>query len=78
MPAVVEVHWIDAHVSTSGNNIKRATKDKGVFTITTGFLVVETEFGLTIAMDWWPKTPKQFRVSTFVPWEMVREYYEYV
>jgi len=75
---IVEVRWIDAHVSTSGTNIKKATKDTGIDTVTVGFLVAETDHGITLAMDWWPKTPKEFKVSTFIPWEMVRTYTELV
>ena len=77
MPPVVVVHWIDAHVSPSGTSIKKAAKDQGTYTSTAGFLVTDTEYGLTIAMDHWPKTPKEFKVSTFIPHEMVREIYVY-
>ena len=74
-PPVVEIHWIDAHVSTGGTSIKKAAKDTGTLTITVGYLIADTEHGVTLAMDRWPKTPKEFKVSTFIPAGMIQEYY---
>ena len=76
-PEIVEVHWIDAYVSTSGITLKKAATRKPVETITVGFLVSENDDGITIAMDRWPKTPKEFKAYTFIPWGMVTEVYIY-
>ena len=75
---VVEVLWGDAHVSTSDISIKKAQEVKPIMTITVGFLVAENKDGIIIAMDTWPKHPKQVKVHTFIPWGMVEEYYEYI
>ena len=74
---VVEVHWIDAYVSTSETSLKKAAKLKPVQTITIGFLVSENEHGIVLAMDLWPKSPKEFKAYTFIPWGMVEEVYTY-
>ena len=77
MPPVCEVHWLDAWVSTSETSTKKAAKLKPVETVSVGFLVHEGEEGIVLAMDWWPKSPKQMKAYTFIPWGMVLEWYYY-
>ena len=75
---VVEVWWGDAHVSTGEISLKRAAKAKPIMTVTVGFLIADNEDGLEIAMDRWPKDPKNFKAHTFIPHGMIEEYYEWV
>lgn len=75
---VVEVHWIDAYVSTGEISTKKAARLKPYKTITVGILVDENDEGVTVAMDMWPKHPKLYKAHTFIPWGMVEEVYEYV
>ena len=77
MPPVYEVHWIDAYVSTGETSIKAAQKMKPCRTVTVGFLVYEGDEGIVLAMDWWPKTPKQLKAYTFIPWGMVEQTYHW-
>lgn len=77
MPTVAEVHWVDAYVSTSEISYKKAEKLKPCRTITVGFLVYEGDEGIVLAMDWWPKSPKQMKAYTYIPWGMVEEVYTY-
>jgi hypothetical protein len=77
MPPVYEVRWIDAYVSTSETSIKSASKMKPCRTVTVGFLVYEGDEGIVLAMDWWPKTPKQLKAYTFIPWGMVEQTYHW-
>lgn len=77
MMRVVEVWWGDAHVSTNDISIKKATDSKPIATITVGFLVAENDDGVVVAMDCWPKDPKNVKVHTFIPWGMVTDYYEW-
>ena len=74
---IAEVHWIDAYASTSETDTDEAEGHEGVYTITVGFLLAETTNGITLAMDWWPKSPKEGKVHTFIPWEMVLKWYVY-
>ena len=74
---VAEVHWIDAFVSTSEISIKKAQKTKPIKTITVGYLLANTDEGLVLAMDHWPKSPKEFKAYTFIPWGMIEEWYIY-
>lgn len=70
------VYWTDAHASTSGLTLKKAMQDEGTKTVTVGIPVSNTAHGLTLAMDTWPKHPKHFKVTTFIPWGMIDEWYE--
>jgi hypothetical protein len=76
MRPVYEVHWLDAYVSTSEISLKKAETLKPCRTITIGFLVSENDEGITLAMDYWPKSPKQMKAYTFIPWGMVEAMYE--
>ncbi len=75
---IVEVHWNDAHVSTSEISLKSAGRVKPVLTETIGYLVADSDEGLVVAMDRWPKSPKHVKVHTFIPWGMVVDWWEYV
>lgn len=70
------VHWTDADCSTGDISLKKASKYSGTKTITVGLPVTANDDGLVIAMDMWPKYPDRFKVSTFIPWGMVDEWYE--
>lgn len=74
---IVEVLWGDAHVSTNDISIKKACNVAPIMTVTVGFLVAENDKGVVVAMDRWPKLPKEVKVHTFIPWGMIEEYYEY-
>ncbi len=74
---VVEVHWLDAWVSTNSLTVKQALKKQAIKTITVGQLIAENDDGVVMVLDSYPKTPKEGRVVNFVPWAMITEYYEY-
>jgi len=74
---IVEVHWLDAWVDTEEITIKQALTKKPVLTITIGQLIAETEHGIIMVVDSYPKSPKKGRVTNMVPWGIVTEYYEY-
>ena len=75
---IVEIEWLDAHVSTSSTTIQKAEKIKPVVTRTVGYLVSENEEGIVMATDRYPKHPKEAKIINFVPWDMITEYYEIV
>ena len=74
---LVEVEWLDAHVSTSSTTIKRAAKTKPIRTITVGYLVAETEHGLTLVTDVYPDHPKEGKIVNHIPWGMITRWWEY-
>jgi len=74
---VVEVHWDDAHVTTSDMSVKKAQKQKPVRTTTVAFLVAENEHGVVLATDSYPDDPKNVKIVNFVPWGCVVDFYEY-
>jgi hypothetical protein len=74
---IVEVHWLDAWVDTSEITIKQALKKKPILTISIGHLVAENDDGIVMVTDVYPNSPKKGRITSFVPWGMVAEYYEY-
>ncbi len=77
MMQVVEIHWLDAHVSTDDISIKAAQKTEGILTETIGYLIADNDAGLVVAMDRWPKSPKHVKVHTFIPWGMVVDWWSY-
>ena len=68
---IVEVEWDDAHVSTSEISLKEAQKVKPVRTKTIAYLMAETDEGLTLATDVYPKHPKRGKIINHIPWGMV-------
>jgi len=74
---VVEVHWDDAHVTTSDMSVKKAQKQKPVRTTTVAFLVAENEHGVVLATDSYPDDPKNVKIVNFVPWGCVVDFYEF-
>lgn len=75
---LVEVEWLDAHVSTSSTNVKKASKTKPIVTMTVGYLMAENEHGLTLVTDRYPDSPKEGKVVNHIPWGMIRQWWEYV
>ena len=75
---LVEVLWLDAHVSTSSTTIKKAQKIKPVRTYTIGYLLAETGEGLTLCTDKYPDSPREGKIVNHIPWGMVEEWWEYV
>lgn len=75
---VVEVEWLDAHASTSSTTVKRASKTKPVKTLSVGYLIANTEHGLTIVTDRYPDSPKEGRVVNHIPWGMILRWWEHV
>jgi len=74
---VVEVHWSDAHVTTSDMSIKKAARQKPIKTTTVAYLVAENDDGVVLATDSYPDDPKKVKIVNFVPWGVIDEYYQY-
>ena len=74
---LVEVEWLDAHVSTSCSTLKKALKTKPVRTYTVGWLMAETGEGLTLCTDCYPDSPKEGRIINHIPWGMIVDWWEY-
>jgi len=74
---VVEVHWDDAHVTTSDMSIKKAQKQKSVRTITVAHLVAENEHGVVLATDIYPDDAKNVKIVNFIPWGIITDYFIY-
>lgn len=74
---VVEVHWLDAWITTDDMTLKRARKLKPVKRFTVGYLIAENEHGIVLSTDFFPKKNiKQISAPMVIPWGMV-EYWEY-
>lgn len=71
----IEVVWLDAHVSTASTTIKRAQKTKPIRTLTIGYLLAETDHGLTLCTDIYPDSPKEGKVVNFIPWGMIEDWW---
>ena len=74
---IVEVEWLDAHVSTSSTTIKAAQKTKPIKTLTVGYLIAETDEGITLVTDRYPDSPKEGKVVNHIPWGMISRWWYY-
>jgi len=74
---IVEVIWDDAHVTTESMSVDEAIKLKPIRTSTIGYLMANTEEGLSLATDIYPKSPKEGKIINFIGWGMIVEWYEY-
>ena len=74
---VVEITWDDAWVESGDMSIKRAIKSKPIRTKTVGYLVADTEHGLTVATDIYLKDKKSVKIVNFIPHGMIVEWVEY-
>ena len=74
---VAEVHWDDAHVTTSDMSVKKALKQKPVRTITVAYLVGENAQGVSLATDIYPDDAKNVKIVNFIPWGIITDYYIY-
>jgi len=75
---MVEIVWLDAHVTTDSTTIRKAAKIKPIRTKTLGYLIAENDDGVVIASDTYEKNPKEGGIVNFIPWGMVAEYWELV
>lgn len=71
----VEVVWLDAHVDTKSVTTKSAQRIKPVVTFTIGYLISETDEGLTVVSDCYPESPKEGRVPNFMPWGIIKNWH---
>ena len=74
---VIEIVWLDAHCSTDDTSIKKAKLQQPVKTVTVGFLVAENTHGLVLATDRYTDDKESVKMTNFVPWGMIEEYWEY-
>ena len=74
---LIEVEWLDAHVSTESTTIKRAMKIKPIRTFTAGYLIAENEHGLNMVTDKYPQSTKEGKVVNHIPWGMIVQWWEY-
>jgi len=75
---IVEVSWLDAHVSTEEMSVKKAQRQKPVLTTTIASLVAENKHGVVLATDTYPEDPKNVKIVNFIPWGVIEEYWEFV
>ena len=75
---VVEVSWLDAHVTTEEMSVKEAQKQKPVLTTTVATLIAENEHGVVLATDTYPEDPQNVKIVNFIPWGVIEEYWEFV
>lgn len=73
---LVEVEWLDAHVSTSSTTIKKAQSIKPIRTFTIGYLLAETDHGVTVCSDIYPDSPKEGKIVNHIPWGMIENWWE--
>jgi len=74
---VAEVHWDDAHVTTSDMSIKKAQRQKPVRTITVAYLAAENQHGVVLATDIYPDDVKNVKIVNFIPWGIITDYFIY-
>ena len=75
---IVRVVWLDAWTSTNGVTVKKAKKNKPVWTVSVGFLIAENEDGVTLAMDTHDKEKKGGKSESFIGWGMIEKYDELI
>lgn len=73
---VVRVDWADAWIDTQDFTRVKGEKMKPVYRSTVGFLVAETEEGIVLATDKYAKDKDGFAAPMFIPWGMVKEWYD--
>ena len=74
---VVEVIWDDAHVTTGAATLKSAKKIKPIRTHTIGYLMADTDEGIVVASDIYPKQPKSGGIINFIPHGMIVEWWDF-
>jgi hypothetical protein len=78
MSTVVEVVWDDAWVDSDSMSVKAARKSVATRTHSVGFLVSNTDEGITMATDTYEKDRKNVRIVNFIPHCMIVSWYRYV
>ena len=68
---VVEIEWNDAHSCLRETTAKRGAKNVGVRTRSVGYLLGESDEGVTLVTDYWPGDDSRGFAEHFVTWEMV-------
>lgn len=70
---IVEVHWLDAWISTEDMSIKKASGLKPVERFTVGYLVDANEDRIVLSTDYFPKKKKTREISApmVIPMGMV-------
>ena len=74
---VVEVAWNDAHCSTGETTLDDAKKTKPVLTHTIGYLMANTDEGVTLATDIYPDDPKCGKIINFITHDMIVEWWDF-
>lgn len=72
-PTPVEVYWNDAWIDTG--DFERA-KGKGVRRTTIGWLIKETDEGVSLATDFYEDPSHGYAAEMFIPWGMIIELWE--
>jgi hypothetical protein len=74
---IVEVEWEDAWVDTIDITIDEAKKLKPVVRTSVGWKISENFEGIILATDSFKDDKKHVNTPMFIPWGIVREYWEY-
>jgi hypothetical protein len=74
---VVEVVWNDAHVTTGETTLMDAKKLKPIRTHTIGYLMADTDEGITLATDTYPDMPNEGKVINFITHDMIVEWWDF-
>lgn len=70
-PRIVVVKWLDAWVEPRSIKTKKL-KGAGYVTYTVGFLVKESQEGVWLSVEYWPKDPNDSSYPTFIPRGCIR------
>jgi hypothetical protein len=73
---IVEIEWNDAHSCLRDSTVKRAAKNVGVKTLSVGYLLGQSDDGLTIVTDCWPGDDSHGFAEHFIPWGMVNRWWK--
>lgn len=71
----VEIEWLDAYSGLNETSVKRASRNKPITTFSIGYLISESDEGLTIVSDQWPGYPDKGFAEHFVGWGMVKNWW---
>ena len=74
---IVEVHWVDAFISTDDFTLKKAKKLKPIKRVTVGHLIDVNKDCIIMCTDIYPKHKKEISTPMVIPNTWVVEVIEY-
>lgn len=73
---IVRIVWRDPWGSGGTTSAKKAKKNKGVYTVSVGYLIGESKDGVTLAMDIYKKKKEGGNGEALIEWGVIEEYDE--